>query len=198
MPKCYSEQEKEYIKRRLKEEAAKSLAQYGIRRTTVDDLVKRVKIPKGTFYLFYQSKELLLFEVLNELHEAVESELFRRLRLLAEKKYSADDLTDVLVDFYLSSMTSPLLQMLNSDEVELLARKLPPEVLAAHVREDDGMIEKLFETLKIEAKVNQEVVSAAFRGVYLLSVQREVIGEEVFSKMLRFLIHGIVIQLVTD
>ncbi|WP_286081321.1 TetR/AcrR family transcriptional regulator [Parablautia intestinalis] len=32
--------------------------------TTVDEIVKRVNIPKGTFYLFYKSKELLLFEVI--------------------------------------------------------------------------------------------------------------------------------------
>ena len=62
MPKSYSEQEREYIRKRLKEEAADCLARYGVRRTTVDELVKRVNIPKGTFYLFYKSKELLLFE----------------------------------------------------------------------------------------------------------------------------------------
>ena len=62
MPKSYSEQEREYIRNRLKEEAAKCLASYGVRRTTVDEIVRRVNIPKGTFYLFYPSKELLLFE----------------------------------------------------------------------------------------------------------------------------------------
>lgn len=60
MPKCYSEQEREYTIKRLKEEAAACMGQFGIRCTTVDELVKRVNIPKGTFYLFYKSKELLL------------------------------------------------------------------------------------------------------------------------------------------
>ena len=50
MPKSYSEQEREYIRERLKEEAAQCLAKYGVRRTTVDEIVRRVKIPKGTFY----------------------------------------------------------------------------------------------------------------------------------------------------
>ena len=50
----------------MKEEAAKCLGTYGIRRTMVDEIVKRVKIPKGTFYLFYPSKEMLLFEVIQE------------------------------------------------------------------------------------------------------------------------------------
>ena len=45
MPKTYSEQEKAYIRERLLAEAKKSLAQYGIRKTTVDELVKRL-IPR--------------------------------------------------------------------------------------------------------------------------------------------------------
>lgn len=71
LPKSYSDQERAYITKRLKEEAAACMGQFGIRRTTVDELVKRVKIPKGTFYLFYPSKELLLFEVIQEQHELV-------------------------------------------------------------------------------------------------------------------------------
>lgn len=56
VPKSYSEQERAYIRERLKEEAADCLATYGVRRTTVDEIVRRVNIPKGTFYLFYQSE----------------------------------------------------------------------------------------------------------------------------------------------
>lgn len=35
----------------------------GVKKTTVDELVKREGIPKGTFYLFYPSKEMLLYDV---------------------------------------------------------------------------------------------------------------------------------------
>lgn len=69
MPKCYTNQEKDEIKRRLMEEAGYCMAQYGIKKTTVDELVKRVGIPKGTFYLFYESKERLLWEVILVAHE---------------------------------------------------------------------------------------------------------------------------------
>ena len=77
MPKSYSEQEREYIRERLKEEAAQCLAKYGVRRTTVDEIVRRVKIPKGTFYLFYKSKELLLFEVIQEQQENINRQLYQ-------------------------------------------------------------------------------------------------------------------------
>ena len=88
MPKSYSEQEREYIRKRLKEEAAKCLARYGVRRTTVDEIVKRVNIPKGTFYLFYKSKELLLFEVIQEQQETVNRKLYQTISGIASTELS--------------------------------------------------------------------------------------------------------------
>ena len=57
MPKIYSEKEKENIRELLLEEAQIALAHSGIESITVDQLVEAAAIPKGTFYLFYQSKK---------------------------------------------------------------------------------------------------------------------------------------------
>ena len=77
MPKVYSQSEKDDIKGRLKEATRQSLSMNGIKKTTVDSLVKEVNIPKGTFYLFYKSKEILVFEVLLEFHEIFEKDMKR-------------------------------------------------------------------------------------------------------------------------
>ena len=79
MPKVYSEEEKQDIIRRLKEEANNLMLERGVKKTTVDELVKRVGIPKGTFYLFYQSKEMLLFDCSQDFHHE-DPQLFSRLR----------------------------------------------------------------------------------------------------------------------
>jgi AcrR family transcriptional regulator len=62
MPKSYSEKERQHLIELLQEAAFESIKKNGIKKTTVDDLVKKVNIPKGTFYLLYKSKELLLFD----------------------------------------------------------------------------------------------------------------------------------------
>lgn len=85
LPKTYSEQEREYIDKRLREEAMNCMAAYGIRKTTVDELVRRVRIPKGTFYLFYESKEQLLFQVLMEFHKTIEKQLLEKRRAWQEE-----------------------------------------------------------------------------------------------------------------
>ena len=60
------------------------MGQFGIRRTTADESVKRVNIPKGTFSLFYPSKKLLLLEAIREQHELVSRKLYQELSGLAE------------------------------------------------------------------------------------------------------------------
>lgn len=196
MPKSYSDQEREYIIQRLKEESAKCLAQYGVRRTTVDELVKRVGIPKGTFYLFYKSKELLLFEVIQDQHEAINNELADALSKVAVRDLSADTLTDLIFEFFKKTDEMPILKLLDTDEVELLVRKLPREVVEAHFQDDTDTIEQMLSMFPIKKNLNVKVVSAAFHAVYFATLHKAEIGEENYDEALRLLIYGIVKQMM--
>lgn len=196
MPKSYSEQEKEYIRKRLKEEAAKCLAQFGIRRTTVDEIVKRVKIPKGTFYLFYQSKELLLFDVILEQHDMIEKRMMDEFSKIDPSSVSVEQLTDVIFHFYKITEENPILNILNSDEVELLARKLPSEVLASHLEHDHTMVDELFATLPMKQEVDINSITSAFRAIYFFTLHKEEIGELHYDSSLRLLIKGLLIQML--
>ena len=196
MPKCYSEQEREYIKKRLKEEAAKCIATYGIRRTTVDELVKRVNIPKGTFYLFYQSKEQLLFEVILDQHDLIEQRLHQAVNGIDPSGFSVEQFTEIIFGLFKMAEQMPVLKVLNSDEIELLARKLPPEVLAEHLGHDDNMVEQIFSSLPLKKNVDAKAVSAAFRMLYFATLHKEEVGEEQYDEALRTLIYGLVTQLV--
>ncbi len=196
MPKRYSEQEREYIKNRLKEEAAKCLSQYGIRRTTVDEIIKRVKIPKGTFYLFYRSKELLLFDVILEQHDLIESKLYESVNSINAEDFTPEKLTEIIVQFYKLSTEMPILKMLNSNEIELLARKLPQGVLEEHLGHDNSMIESIFSALPVKQDIDTNSVSAAFRAIYFSTLHQDEIGEEHFDGALRLIVSGLVNQLI--
>lgn len=196
MPKSYSDQEREYIKQRLKEEAAACMAQYGIRRTTVDELVKRVNIPKGTFYLFYKSKELLLFDVILEQHEIVDQKLYEAVSKISGSEFTVEKLTDVIFQFFKMAEEMPVLKLLNSDEVELLMRKLPPEVVAEHFGNDADMIEKVFALLPVKEGIDANVFSAAFHAIYFATLHKTEIGEQQYDQALRMLIYGVVSQLL--
>ena len=191
MPKSYSDEEREYIQNRLREEAVKCLAQYGVRRTTVDELVKRVNIPKGTFYLFYKSKELLLFEVIQMQHDAINDELAGALAGLAGQELNADTLTDLVFEFFKKTEEMPILQRLDTDEVELLVRKLPREVVEAHLQDDTDIIEQMFKMFPMKKKVDVKVISAAFHAIYYATLHKSDIGDQQYDAALKLLIHGV-------
>lgn len=196
MPKSYSEQEREYIRERLKEEAAKCLARYGVRRTTVDELVRRVNIPKGTFYLFYKSKELLFFEVIQEQQKNINDELYRTFSCMANSEFSAEKLTDIIFAFYKKTEEMQILKLLDSSEVELLARKLPREIVEEHFQEDEDTIGKMLELFPVKKEANIKVISAAFHAIYFATLHKAEIGEEQYDGALRALIYGVVTQLI--
>lgn len=196
MPKSYSDQEREYIRKRLKEEAAQCLARYGVRRTTVDEIVKRVNIPKGTFYLFYKSKELLLFEVIQEQQEDVNRRLYQTISGIAPAELTVDRLTDVIFQFYKMTEELLILKMLDVGEVELLARKLPREIVEEHFQDDTDTIERMLALLPVRKEVDVKVISAAFHAIYFATLHKAEIGEEQYDEALRTLIYGMVIQLI--
>ena len=196
MPKCYSDQEREYIKKRLKEEAAACMGQFGIRRTTVDELVKRVNIPKGTFYLFYKSKVLLLFDVIQEQHELVNQKLYQAISEVADQSFSAEKLADMIFEFYKMTEEMPIFRLMDSQEIELLVRKLPREVVEAHLQDDTDTIQKMFALLSVKKEVDVKVMSAAFHAIYYATLHKKEIGEEEYDQALRMLIYGVVTQII--
>lgn len=172
------------------------MGQFGIRRTTVDEIVKRVHIPKGTFYLFYPSKELLLFEVIQEQHALVNQKLYQALSGLAGAAPSAEKITDVIFEFYKLTEEMPVFRLMDSEEIELLVRKLPQEVAEAHLREDTDTIKELFALLPAKIEVDPDVLSAAFHAIYYATLHKKEIGEAQYEQALRLLIRGVVTQII--
>ena len=194
MPKTFSESERAYIQQRLKEEAKICLAQYGVRKTTVDELVKRVKIPKGTFYLFYESKELLLFEVFLAFHDEIQAKLISDLTDL-KGELDAQKFTQLIWKLYRTVEESFMLQFMTNGEMELLIRKLPSEIAKIHAEKDDFSVENLISLVPQMKNVNCKAFSAALRGIFMAMLHKHEIGEEVFDEALKIMIQGVVIQM---
>ena len=75
MATAFDDNEKELIRKKLKEAAEECLLKYGVKKTTVDQLVQMAGISKGSFYSFYSAKEVLFFIVLEEYQKSIISEL---------------------------------------------------------------------------------------------------------------------------
>lgn len=197
MPKTFTDKKREYIKKRLMEEAQDCLRLYGIRKTTVDELVKRANIPKGTFYLFYDSKELLFYDVLCSVHDELHADLRRRLEALDEPA-AADQVTELVLGLYKKVEASFLYKFITGGDLELLMRRLPPEVARAHAEKDDFSMEQLIAMAPGIKGDSIKKYSAAMRAIFLSMLHKHEIGEEVFEDALRLMIRGVVMQMFEE
>ena len=195
MPKTLSEGERAYIAERLKTEATSCLATYGIRKTTIDELVKRVGIPKGTFYLFYESKERLLFDVILEFNDEIQSQLLREIAKL-QTSPTVDTLSDIIVRLYRKLDESFIPRVMQNGELEYFMRSLPPELSQMHAAHDQSAVEQLLCMLPGMQTKRAEVFSAALRSIFLSILYKDEIGPDIFDDTLRVLIRGVVIQLL--
>lgn len=190
MPKIYSQSERDDIKTRLKQAARESLMTKGVRKTTVDQLVAEVHIPKGTFYLFYKSKEILLFEVLLEFHEVIEQDMKIALSQLDFQHITTNQLTEFILAFFIKAKENPLFRVLTSGELDLLATKLPSDIVDEHFQHDHDMLEQILKFIPHQDNVDIQALSGAFRDLFMFMFSDCCQDKE----SLRMLIHGLVMQ----
>ncbi len=190
MAKAFTVDEKSAISERLKIEAVRCLGEAGIRRTTVDELARAAGISKGAFYFFYPSKEVLFFAVIQDWHEKAEQLLLSGLAASAD--IGPEALTEILLGTFRFVESSFFPKLVAGGELEILMRKLPPDVIAGHLESDTAFFSRILEKIPSIDPSGAERYSAAFRAVFLLLPHRREIGTGIFDEVLSLLVAGIV------
>ena len=105
-------------------------------------------------------------------------------------------MTDIISDLLINNKPYFVSVFVNSD-VEYLSRKLPQEVLSQHV-DDDVMLAN--EVLKFipESKSIDTKVLQGFKSCILDYSKRETIGTDIYNEVFKFIVRGIVKQLLKD
>ena len=196
MATAFTDEEKEIIRTKLHKAARECLQRYGVRKTTVDQMVAMVDISKGSFYNFYSSKEILFFTVLEEYQIEIMNSFAEQLE--QKNQINTDQFARLLYDFYQNFRYSFVFTIFKNREMELLIRKLPKEVITTHHLLDDRMVEKIVSRINIRENVSVEIVSALFRTIAMSILHTEEIGEKQFDKILKLLIQGIVGQIIEE
>ena len=196
MATAFTSEEKEVIRKKLHKVAKECLQRYGVKKTTVDQMAAMADISKGSFYNFYSSKEMLFFAVLEEYQIDVMNRLTEQLGM--EAKIDTNRLVQLLYDFYQDFRYSFMYTIFKNNEMELLIRKLPKEVITNHHLIDDRMVKKIVSRINIRENVSVEIVSALFRTIAMTILHIEEIGEKQFDTTLKLVIQGVVEQVTKE
>ena len=184
---AFTEEQDETIRRDLIREARCCGVTVGMRKTSVEQLTEAVGISKGSFYKFFDSKELLFFAVLEDIHTecfaAAQKSLQENATLLPADRAAAA----ILAACRWLSETKAFVFIEN--DAEFLLHRLPEEVKTAHYHDDEMHIRLLLEKYDLVPNRGISLAAATVRGLILTVSHKEQIGE-LYPQVLETLVYG--------
>jgi AcrR family transcriptional regulator len=141
MPKWFSEQEKELIRNRLLDQGYKLFSAYGLKKTNIEEIARAAGISKGAFYSFFESKEALFMDVVEEAEKRVRLEILAAIDLPGPTPRAR--LFNIFKKAIALFQALPILHFFGGSDFDLLFHRIPPEKLQEHLVNDQTFINQL-------------------------------------------------------
>lgn len=160
------------------------ICEKGVRKLTIDEVTQRVQIGKGTFYHFFTSKELFVYEAIMFSKEAVLKKINE-----AVEKYGALDrqaVDELLSHFSLLGQNNIISSLSMEDEI-WLSKKLPPEYILDPPKEEK-IVDLLFQNMKdIRSDIHSHVVANMIKIMAITVENRNFLHEDVIAEDMNIL-----------
>ena len=173
---AFTDEQNEQIRKDLIREARRCGITIGMRKTSVEQLTNSVGISKGSFYKFFDSKELLFFAVLEDIHTecfaAAQKSLQENTALLPTDRAAAA----ILAACRWLAETKAFVFIEN--DADFLLHRLPE----THIR-------ALLEGGGLQPKGGMALAAATVRGLILTVSHQEQIGA-LYPQVLETLVRG--------
>ena len=147
---AFTDYETEQLRKALLKETRHCAVTLGMKKTSVDQLTKAVGIAKGSFYKFYESKEMLFFAVLEGIHSELYGVADQALREADGLPPSERAAKAVLAVCRRLSDTGDMVFIEN--DAKLLLQRLPEDVKNVHYHDDETHIRQLLEKYDLVPK----------------------------------------------
>ena len=184
---AFTEEQNETIRRNLIREARCCGVTVGMRKTSVEQLTEAVRISKGSFYKFFDSKELLFFAVLEDIHTECFAAAQKSLQENAAIDPASRTAAAILAACRWLSETKAFVFIEN--DAEFLLHRLPEEVKTAHYHDDEMHIRLLLEKYDLVSNRGISLAAATVRGLILTVSHKEQIGK-LYPQVLETLVYG--------
>ena len=184
---AFTEEQNETIRRDLIREARCCGVTVGMRKTSVEQLTEAVGISKGSFYKFFDSKELLFFAVLEDIHTECFAAAQKSLQENAAIDPASRTPAAILAACRWLSETKAFVFIEN--DAEFLLHRLPEEVKTAHYHDDETHIRLLLEKYDLVPSRGISLAAATVRGLILTVSHKEQIGK-LYPQVLETLVYG--------
>ena len=177
---------KKIIYKKLIEAGSISIAKYGFKKTSIDDIAKKVGISKGAFYTFFPSKEVFFFKLMEVLEREVKNKfisVFPR-----DRSNFKVDIVNNIYDFINSDKVSEIINILNCGELDYIMRGLPKEEMEKHLHKDREDIIEFLEPIKDMVDfsgLDIEYIMGMIRAIFFSLIHEKQIGTTVIEKVIK-------------
>lgn len=195
MSKGFTNTERNAISIALIEVFEEELRFQKINKISIDDLVKKVGISKGSFYNFYPSKEILFFHVINN----IQKKLFDEMMIIANKKKltNKDKLKLILTMIAEKLQHHSWIQELNGGDFEKTLRRLPQELKESLTSQDIIDFQTILNHLNFETKVPIAKCVTMIQIILSSTTRANDFGKH-YNKSIKNLIDLLVDNLIVD
>ncbi len=188
MPKTFTVKEKEIIRKTLINKGKELFSKYGLKKTSITELTNTAGIAQGTFYNFFDSKEELYFEIL----EQEESNSAKYLENIVKSSKSSKESIKKIIKctFNLFEKNQFIRRIFESKDYDLMLRKLPNNKLENHQKNDTLRVLNTIMNMKQKDELidtSPEVIAGLLRGISILSFHQDEIGREIYPEVVDLL-----------
>ncbi len=199
MPRAWSEDQKQIVRQSLIDNGRKLFEKHGLQKTTVDDIVRAARISKGAFYLFYESKEELYFDILEITERDFKEAAFGKLETPGMSR--RETFRAFLRESIAFLTTVPIYKQIDSGDLQYLVRKLPKKALDKHMRSDLEYFSQFLQPWIDKGwmrKVDPDALNGLFLSLVYFVVHRKDVGASSFEATGEILVDMISEYLVPD
>jgi AcrR family transcriptional regulator len=182
MPRAFTEHEKELIGKRLLKQGYKLFSEYGLKKTNVEEIANAAGISKGAFYIFYETKEALFMDVIEEAEVRVRQELLDVVDLPGPSPRAR--LLAVLKKAFGLFESIPILRFFTGSDYDLLFRRIPAEKLQEHMASDRVFFDELIARCRsagIPIRAQSEQISGLLYAAVLTIMHEDDLLQNSFS-----------------
>lgn len=151
--------------------AQKSFERYGYKRTVIDDVVREAGIAKGTFYLYFKSKEDLFLEVVMAIRQEIMEEYWEAI---SNKQTAAEKIAETLRFSLVALKKHPLFAKVTSrdEEFRIALSAIDDPELADETEKALKLFRVLFEAGiaegSLRSDLNLDLIPAVFGMLKLM------------------------------
>jgi AcrR family transcriptional regulator len=181
----FTETEKEKIRLDMMHAAHQCFIAKGLKNTSIEEITSSVSIAKSSFYVFFESKEMLYLELLALEGEEIERQVWPRVEVEKDVREA--------IKVYLHAMSSELESKIlterlitNLEEYKMVTRKVNPQYSATKtLRSIVPVMEFIKKNKESGYLIDEdiEIIAGVIRAALAMIVHKRDFGEEIYPKV---------------